>query len=936
MSRVPVWVIIALVLIATPLTACGDNRSQEQRIIDANLKIQNASFRSAIIEYRNVLRANPSNLEARLGLAYALQKVGDSVAAEKEIDRAIELDATPDQYLEILATSLAARGAHAELLAEVAVDQVKDPAMASVLDALRGRSMLALGSSDEAVQVFDRVLAQGQSVEAQRIALLGKANIASGKADFSTAERLARQSLEIAPDSAESFLTVGQLLVLQARYADAKAFLSDQNTANVKMSNMQRFRMLGERTQALTGLGDLDAADDAALAMSSIAPDHPMAGFLRGRVAFQRGDYDSALELLQSVGAKYPQFVPVQGVLGAVSLKRGEFEQAEVYLSTAVAAEPTNATARQLLAEARMRMRRPEEAAQTLRDGLLNDENNPRLLAMLGRANMQSGAADDGIEMLRKSLDADPGNAQAMIALAAAYVRQGKREEAVRLIEGLPAGALDESRRQILLVVARYDEANPGPAQEKLEELLAQSPDDPSILALAGSFYQVTKDYASARKQFERVLKAEPSNSNAQFAILRIDEIENDYTRSREIFNEIRQRDPRNVTALLVLARLAETDGDHDQAIAFAREAHAADETALMPNIILVGESLRRREVDDAENFARLAVTHHDDVAQAQAAMGMVMSERGLNNEAAPFFRRATQLEPNNYFYHARLARTQIATGKLAQARDSYRLALQNNPADLASLRSLAVLEVRAGNGAIADDLLRQARARYGDGPTMDELTGDVRNAQQNYAEALASFVAANEVAPSWPLTAKIFSMRQKTATPNPTEPLEQWLDDNPSHAPARLMLAQTFQRGGDENKAIQQYEMLIVDHPDSALALNNLAWLYFTQPGTENRVRALEIADRAHRLAPANYDIADTLGWIQFRSGQADAGVLTLREALAATTPKRSPDIAYHLAAALQETGATSEARETLIQALASTRRFSSRDDAQRLLDSL
>ena len=76
--------------------------------------------------------------------------------------------------------------------------------------------------------------------------------------------------------------------------------------------------------------------------------------------------------------------------------------------------------------------------------------------------------------------------------------------------------------------------------------------------------------------------------------------------------------------------------------------------------------------------------------------------------------------------------------------------------------------------------------------------------------------------------------------------------------------------------------------------------------------------------------------GWIQFKSGQLDAGVQTLRRALAATSPKRSPDIAYHLAAALHENGATNEARETLLQALATTRPFASRDDAQRLYDSL
>ncbi|MEO1575412.1 MAG: tetratricopeptide repeat protein, partial [Pseudomonadota bacterium] len=241
--------LLAAVLIAGLLGGCGDNRGEEQVLADASKKIENLSYRSAIIELRNLLRNNPKSLPARVALAGALLEVGDFDAADKELSRAVDLGATPDQTYSLRAKIFAGRGEFALLLAEINPDAVESPALASELRAMRGRAMLGFNSKDEAISTFEGVLAEGQSTEAQRIALLGLATVAEGKADFAEAERLARQSLEIAPDSAESMLRVGQLLIVQTRFDDAIAFLSDDNIQNVRVSRLEKFRLYGERAQ---------------------------------------------------------------------------------------------------------------------------------------------------------------------------------------------------------------------------------------------------------------------------------------------------------------------------------------------------------------------------------------------------------------------------------------------------------------------------------------------------------------------------------------------------------------------------------------------------------------------------------------------------------------------------------------------------------------
>lgn len=80
--------------------------------------------------------------------------------------------------------------------------------------------------------------------------------------------------------------------------------------------------------------------------------------------------------------------------------------------------------------------------------------------------------------------------------------------------------------------------------------------------------------------------------------------------------------------------------------------------------------------------------------------------------------------------------------------------------------------------------------------------------------------------------------------------------------------------------------------------ALNNLAWLYQSR-GDQ---RAVALSQRARQLGPGNPSVLDTAGWIQLRLGDPRLGLSLLQQA--ARLAPANPDIQYHLAAALVESG--------------------------------
>lgn len=78
----------------------------------------------------------------------------------------------------------------------------------------------------------------------------------------------------------------------------------------------------------------------------------------------------------------------------------------------------------------------------------------------------------------------------------------------------------------------------------------------------------------------------------------------------------------------------------------------------------------------------------------------------------------------------------------------------------------------------------------------------------------------------------------------------------------------------------------------------------------------ALEVAERAYKLAPDQAAVGDLYGWQLFRAGKAEAALRILREARL-----RDPSnvlLRWHLAAALHSAGRQDEARNELREAMA------------------
>jgi tetratricopeptide (TPR) repeat protein len=162
---------------------------------------------------------------------------------------------------------------------------------------------------------------------------------------------------------------------------------------------------------------------------------------------------------------------------------------------------------------------------------------------------------------------------------------------------------------------------------------------------------------------------------------------------------------------------------------------------------------------------------------------------------------------------------------------------------------------------------------------------------------------------------------------------LQDGVNANPDDARLIITLAGFYEKSGDINSAISQYEKILESKPDNLLANNNLAALLSDHKTDEISLkRAKEIADR---LKSVNQPvIQDTVGWVYYRTGNNVDAVEVLEQVVAA-----QPDVAvfnYHLGMAYNKTGNKVEARKYLEAALASDQDFKGRAEAEQTLKNL
>jgi putative PEP-CTERM system TPR-repeat lipoprotein len=917
------WLVLSMAL---ALTACGARMTDEERIATARDAMAGGDAATAAIHLRNVLQADPSNVDARVLLADAAFATGDYDSAAKEYLRAVDLGADIEPFRAGLVESLVRAGGIEQAL------RYSEPGEAGVAPEVaywHAMALLRSGQPEEAARALEALREiPGMAGRAQ----VGLARIALGAQRTDEALALLDAVADELAGDADYWETRAHAAMQAGRPGEAvDAFRKAAEVVDDPQGS-QRFKLHAGEAEALLAAGRLDEARAVATRLQSQSPRSPVANYLMSRVELQSGNGEQALAHAQAVLAAEPDSPVGHLMAGAASLTLGQTLQAEQHLEQAIAGDPGNVAARKLLAQTRLGLQSPEKALEALNPALGAADVDPDVATLAGMASVQAGDADAAVEIFRRQLAAEPDNDETRVMLAVSLMSAGRTEEALAELGRVEAGAgVVRQRADLIGIAARLQGGDLPAARALAAEVAATAPDNAALLGTLGAVFQNAAQLEDAAAWFEQALQVAPDNAAAAFNLGRIRVAQGQVDAAVAQFEGILSRQPGNAAALAALAQIDWSQGRRDQAIDKLEQARSADPADAGSRFILTQYLVATGRAADAVAVAREAAEISPNASPIVNALGVTLLETGQPREALPQFMRAHEINPLETRYLLNAARAHAAVGELGPAREQLVNALALEPDDAVMLATLVDVERRAGRlDAAARALERLERvAPAGDG-RVALLRGELFLAQGRYREAERWFLEAQGQQAGGRAVAGIHQARRLGGLPDPAAPLLAWLQDSPDDPAIRALLADHYLAAGDFPAAVREYERLLEAAPDNPLFLNNLAWLY----GETGDPRGVELARRAHAAAPEDPMIADTLGWLLYQQGDHAEALPLMRQA-AAGAPDAG-DVRYRYAEVLAATGDAAGAAREARAVLANTGAANYHEPAQKLLDRL
>ncbi|HEY9099853.1 MAG TPA: XrtA/PEP-CTERM system TPR-repeat protein PrsT [Thiobacillus sp.] len=926
MTLRPIAFSLALSLAAAGgLSGCDNTASltEQEHIQRAKDFEDQGKLNISIIELKNAIQKNPDSPQARLLLGQVYLKVGAGAAAEKELSRAEQLGVNRETIKPQLGEALLLMGEYKRVLDEIHPSDKTSTVNLARIYQIRADAMLRQGQTKDACNLYQQSLNTDKN---NPPTYWGLAQCAVAEQDLTQARSWLDDALKLDNRQAQTWIAIGNLEQFNKNLPES--LLAYTNALKFERNNPEA---LQSRAALNIAMGHLDVAKTDIDTISALAPKSLAALYLQALLSFEQKQYPEARSTLNEVFKLTPDHMPSILLAGATAHALGSQQQAESQLNRFLARFPHHAYARRVLASTQIKQNQPDKALETLAPILTPEAKDTGALILASDAYRLKGEPTKTAAYLERAATLDPKNAYIQTQLGLSHLSTGDNQLAIAELGNAAALDSNQYRADYALVMAHLSRKEFDKALTAVDALEKKLKGSPLPHTMRGSALLGKKDSPGARRSFEQALAIDPAFYPAAASLAQLDLSDKQPEAARKRFVRLLEKDKNNLQAMLALAQLAAQNNQDAELVNWLEKAAAAHPNAIGPRAALARHYLAKNDSQKALAIANETVSANPDNPAALDLLGSVQLANNDKTSATNTFTRLTQKNDQSPDSLLRLAAAQIAANKVNNARATLLRALKLNPSHQASLDALIKLEMKDKQPEKALQLARQVQQQFPKTPLGYEREGDIQLFRNQPALAVKAYEHAFAIradAAAFIRLHRAHTLAGNTAIAD--QLLSNWLKDTPNDLAVRIYVADSLLASGQDKEAITQYQTILRLAPENPGVLNNLAGLY----QRARHAQALPTAEQAHKLAPSNPAIQDTLGWILVEQGQASRGLTLLKQALA-QAPKNET-IRYHHAIALARTGNKAQARQELERLLRDTPAFSEAAAAKALLKGL
>jgi tetratricopeptide (TPR) repeat protein len=489
--------------------------------------------RSARIELMNAIKADPEWIDARVAQAEVLLSLGDGMAAEAELNRAVQLglDRAAVRHLY----------GHAYFLQEDA-QKARDQLLASDIPRknqgyaarIMGQVALQMGDEPLASAAFNRAMELDRENPDLWVAI---ARFRANTGDQAGATNAVDRAVKLDPNNIRALQYRGELLRFQFGLGAAipwfeRALQIDPNDVPLL-------------TEYAATLGDMGRMTDmlvVARKIISLDGNNPRAFFMQAVLAARAGQYGLARRLMQQTKGVLDNVPAVLLVEGIIEHGEGNYNAAIDKFNRLVAIQPENRQAQNLLARSLYLAGSAGDAVDVLKPQVGRSGADPYALWLAGRALEAIGERDQAAGILNRAAVHDAGRESAILAAAPLSVL---RAEAERNAE--------DARIVVPYIRALFDAGDYGAALAEAKRLQQANPG-------ASPAHVLVADVAAAMGNYDEALDALEQARSIRFSepvMLRLVEVQRAkgaMQKSGEVLAQYLHYNPSNIAGLRWMA----------------------------------------------------------------------------------------------------------------------------------------------------------------------------------------------------------------------------------------------------------------------------------------------------------------------------------------------------------------------------------------------
>jgi putative PEP-CTERM system TPR-repeat lipoprotein len=648
----------------------------------------------SIQAYAALLKAEPWNLNARLGLAGAQIAAGKSEAADANLGSVLKV-APADPRANYLSALIAYRNhdfVTAQARVQRALNAAKNFAPALLL---AGASAYGLHQYEQANAFLSQFVYQVPQY-AQARKLLAAVQIALGRP--ADAVKTLAQIVDSSPGDPQLFALIGAASAQTGDFAAADRYLEKALSLQPDSSALRT-----ELGIARVALGRTDAGIQELEEASRQDP----ADALRSDVAlfiayFKQKDYDKALGAAERLEQAYPNDATGFDFAGAAHLAKADETAARTELLRARALRPGDAIA-------------------------------SRSLAALAIHNGDTAAAS---QFYGEILAANPRDAAAYVSLAELQDQQGLRSAAIATLKKAIEQNPDAEIVRVSLGQLYLFDHNAQDALGTVEPILVNAAKNAGALEVAGQADLALGNVDAALSAFKTLVAVQPEQSSGHrylaAAYLAAGKLDLALTEA----NKSVAADPQDPAAKMILARIHIAAGGADNA-----RLVLAELATQYPNDAFVAE---------LQKSVGLTPNHNRDAIE-RTRLALTEARAGHIEMAEAALKEWLETHPEDIAPRQALADIELAAKRLDAARAQYEAVLARDPDNAAAENNLAWILSRTGEVHAALDHAAHAASLAPDKPRVLDTLGVVYLQSLRVPEAMESLSRAAQAAPADP-----------------------------------------------------------------------------------------------------------------------------------------------------------------------------------------